>query len=113
MPIQLAAQFNPGDLDPNVSYDQAKIVEFRMDLVDMVIFIYYEYGRTVDGKWVRGVAPRKMITIQDNPEASPPTTEFSDVVGAQVTQGRTRYEEVGIACYTYLISKGICVGTVV
>ena len=55
MPILLTTPFDPGSMDPGVSYPEAKIVSFGMHLEARVMNVRMEWGQTSEGIWTRGV----------------------------------------------------------
>lgn len=61
MPWKLDTPVSVGDLDSN-PYQEVRITQFFHDSVRRLLSVQLEYGNTVDGSWVLGLAPRGKAT---------------------------------------------------
>lgn len=110
MPILLSTPFNPGDIDPGVSYPYVQIVGMRWFLSG-VIEIEVARGRIVDGAFIEGKVPRDKITVANNPRLG--TTEYTTLLTGTPSAGESTYQAVGRGLYTYLRTKNGFMGTIV
>lgn len=60
MPWKLTTPVSVGDLD-DADYDQVSITKFMQDPITDALALELQYGRTVDGVWVRGVTPKGKV----------------------------------------------------
>lgn len=100
MPWQLTTPVDVGDLDVE-PYDQIRIVRMMHDSVNQLVVVTLEYGRTVDGAWVRGVRPAGL-------ELSPVIegSSYQSLVTHASNDGEPTYEAVKRGLYEWLAIKG-------
>jgi hypothetical protein len=100
-------------------YTHARIVKFLFDAQDERIMISIALGYLVDGAFVPGLAfPGKTqfsAVVQDDAAAPEPTSDFSDLLSKQVgaEPEATTYGRVVHELYSYVLARGIVVGTIV
>lgn len=98
MAINLTTAFDPGDMDSG-TYAEAKIIGFAHDSVAGNFVVTVEYGNTVSGDWVAGVVKRSTLPpIQDDPDADPAVTDYTDFV----TANQATYDAMKAALYAWL-----------
>lgn len=95
MPWQLTTPVSVGDLDPNGPYNQIKIVGFQYYPNRKMLTVFFEYGNTVNGEWIRGIAPtvaQTSVTLVDQ-----------DCVDF-ITANQSLYDSVASTLYSWLQS---------
>ena len=120
MPISLTTAFSyePGHGQSTISYGEVKIICFTQVTEENRIDMHVQYGDTVDGKWVPGVVPVHMLSIQDTPAIPPDIPAGNDYlmfVGTKYPTSTSNllYVEVANTLYQYLIDQGLYAGTIV
>ena len=142
MPINLNEpyEFTPSRNVPKETYNQAKIVGFECIVEpaeDSSITMRVQYGDTVDGKWVGGMAPVEFVVIRDIPvkignvpvldennnptgsyevgEISPANPTYSNWISSTypLSTNNLLYAELAIALYSWLITQEGFEGTIV
>jgi len=108
MPILLTSAFNPGDLDPSVTYPRAKIVNFEIDSEAKFINMSVTYGNVDgEGNWVPGKAtPRAEFSLRNS--------DYDDVVVEVAIPEESYLIYVGAkrVLYQWLIDNGHLAGTI-
>jgi hypothetical protein len=98
MPWKFKTALNPGDLDPQGSYQEAKIIVEKHDSVRQTITLVLGYGATVNKQWSQGHAvPNLPITIQIAGQ------DYQDLLDLH----RELYNNTKAALYTWLRTKGL------
>lgn len=101
MPWKLDKPVSVGDLDLN-PYQEVRIIQFFNDSVRQVLSVDLEYGNTVDGNWVAGIAPRsKPTTVMISGQT------YRDMIEtATPLEGEKVYAAVKRTMYEYLRISG-------
>jgi hypothetical protein len=108
VPIQLTKSFNPGDIDPDHTYDLIRINQWRVFPPAQLMRITCGYGsmETVDGtsQWRNGLKDLQ-VTIEGQ--------DFIDLFMAMGDSSKTLYDSIANRLYQYMIDKAIFDGTIV
>lgn len=121
MPLDLTTPYvyNLGHGQGSATYAQVKIVGFTADIEpDPVTTLRIQYGDTVDGVWVPGVAPIEYPVIADVPaevgyvdgdfvEVTPGDPKYTDWVASTSAASTETLlkDEMAAALYTYLCEQ--------
>ena len=102
MPWQLTTPVPVGGLD-TANYDQIRITRFDNDSVRLRMLIELEYGRTVNGTWVKGFTP-----VGKHTSVMIEGADYSAFVAtATPAEGETTYEAVKRNLYEWLVAHSI------
>lgn len=100
MPIALTAAYNPGDHDPGKTYPQAKIDSIEINVRRKIVAVILSFGDTVDDQFSDGVgAEKKRVLIRDDDSATPPGTEFTDLMATVTNDGENIYDAIKRIAY--------------
>ena len=105
MPLQLTTAFNPGDMDPDKTYAQVKIIGYSVNILDRSMSLFCQLGNTVNGAWTPSVVPVKTINLLSD--------KFLPLMLQAVVNGETVYNAVSRVLYQHLIDDGTYPGTIV
>ncbi len=102
MPWLLTTPIDTGDLD-TVDYGEVKIVDHRQGSGQPKIVLMLQYGNTVDGSWVPGIAPvgKQIAYVADN-------DDYLELITTHMTyDGELTYQAVKRGLYEHLNAKGV------
>lgn len=109
MPILLTTPYNPGDLDPGVSYTHSELRLFSGDFRANAITFAFQHGYLDAGSFKWGKVEPMVITVIDNPKTG--ATNYTDMMTELSIDGEIISSGVARVLYTYALTKGIVVGT--
>jgi len=106
MPIQLTAAFDPGDVDPGVTYPRVIIKSFLCQPLTQEIAVVCEYGSGSSSSWTPGVVPTQEFLVS----GSDYTTMIAELPDSGL---EAIYDGAARVIYQWLIDEGHFAGTIV
>lgn len=111
--ITLTTAFNPGDIDPGVTYANVKIIEFRCNIQGRNLTAICEYGNDDAGEWTPGKIQVVKVPVSGS-EYDTLVANSKTLITDEATPsdgGHNVYVGAGRNLYQWLIDEGKFIGT--